>query len=252
MRIRALVCEKNVGAGLFRSLATLLLLQPLRLALSLQIEVVPRLLQQPERGVGLGAVMPPVLVWMDQEGYSLKRVARRDVPAFRPHRPLLRRLELAYQRVLLRHALANLPRRDPQPERPRDILAKREQRVAELTVSAVPPALRLAARGSQHPIRGTRPVLGPAAGELDLDLLGDVREKLGAHDAPARVPAFFRIRSKLRRSSGTAEIQHAPVHRAVILPGLGLALGLGLLRRLGRSLRDHRGARENPGHLRLR
>ena len=41
-----------------RSFTTaLLLLQPLRLALSLQIEVVPRLLQQPERRVGLGAVM---------------------------------------------------------------------------------------------------------------------------------------------------------------------------------------------------
>ena len=53
------------------SLAALLLLQPLRLALSLQIEVVSRLLQQPERGVGLGAVMPPVLVRMDQEDILL-------------------------------------------------------------------------------------------------------------------------------------------------------------------------------------
>ena len=34
-----------------------LLLLPLRLALSLQIEVVPRVLQQPERRVGLGAMM---------------------------------------------------------------------------------------------------------------------------------------------------------------------------------------------------
>ena len=78
MRVQTLVCEKN-GVP-FSLLAALLLLQPLRLALSLQIEVVPRLLQQPERGVGLGAVMPPVLVRMDQEGYSLKRVGAATSP----------------------------------------------------------------------------------------------------------------------------------------------------------------------------